>query len=434
MYLKNLKNYFFNVEIGFLTIISLGISYLTIYAVVYFLYVLFKKNKDREHSLFHPAISFIIPILNEEDNLHRAIGSILSQEYSGPIEIIAIDDGSTDKSRAILKDYEKKGLIKLIKKNEPGKPTGKISSVNLGIKEAKHEIIGILDADSYLNNDAVKNMIGEFENPEVGAVVPIQKVHKPRNLLERMQTIEYTLSMCTRKIISDTGSLFMTHGVGCLFKKKAVQEVGCFEKNTLTEDLNIGLKLSKKGYKIKSNFKAIGYTVVPKKTKQVIKQRLRWNGGLFENSYWFKDLFFNKKYGNMGLFILPLNLIWSGASVYITLMWLKDFIQNTYYDIKDLIITNYDWIYFFKNKLDSLLKFHLNELTILSIISIIMFLSFYFIISRKIKLSIKESLLSYLLLPFYFTIFLTLNAITLILTPIYLKQKGGKPWLTDKII
>ncbi len=419
-------------NISFLTIISLAISYLTIYAVVYFTYIYFYKSKDKEHTLFHPNISMIIPAYNEENNIKKCINSLINQEYNGRIEIIVIDDGSTDKTRRILKNYESKRLIKLILKNKPGKPTGKISSINLGVKIAKNSIVGVLDADSYLNSKAIKNMIGEFENSEVGAVVPIVKVHKPKKFLERMQVIEYTLSMCVRKLASNTGSLFLTHGVGTLFRKKALREVNYFEDNTLTEDLNIGLKLIKKGYRIRSLFNAIGYTVVPDQTSGVIKQRLRWNGGLFENSYWFKDLLLNKKYGNTGLFILPMNLMWSGVTVYVAINWIKDSIKDLYYDVKDLIITNFDWHYFISNKLTDLMKINITELTILSVISTIMFISFYTLMNHKIKINLKESFISYLLLPFYFSIFFLLNAISIILTPIYLIKRGGKPWLSDK--
>jgi hypothetical protein len=61
-----------------------------------------------------------------------------------------------------------------------------------------------------------------------------------------------------------------------------------------------------------------------------------------------------------------------------------------------------------------------------------MFLVFYYIMSKKVKLSFKESIISYLLLPFYFTVFLAINAAAVILTPAYLKKRGGKAWLTDK--
>jgi cellulose synthase/poly-beta-1,6-N-acetylglucosamine synthase-like glycosyltransferase len=413
--------------IDLLAIITWAISYILIYCSVYFFYIHYTKKEDVD-TKYHPGVSIITSAYNEESNIKRLIESVINQDYGGDIELIVMDDGSTDNTGKITKSYPQ---VRYVRVTPPGKPQGKTKTINHGVKLAKHEIVGVLDADSYLHNKAIKNMAYEFKNPEVGSVVPITKVHNPKNLLERLQLIEYTLSMCVRKLTSNTNSLFMTHGVGTLFKKKALKEVGYFEENTLTEDLNIGLKLSKAGYKIKSNFKAIGYTVVPRKTKELIKQRLRWNGGLFENSYWFRDMFFKKKYGNLGLFILPINLAWSGITVFTVIRWLIKGIKGLYYGIKDLIITNMDWLYFIRNKLTiSALIF--NEMTVLSLISLVMFISFYYIMSKKVNLSMKESLISYLLLPFYFVILLAINAFATMLTPIYLLKKGGRPWLTDK--
>jgi cellulose synthase/poly-beta-1,6-N-acetylglucosamine synthase-like glycosyltransferase len=416
-------------ELDLITIISLIITYITTYSMIYFLFIYLTKDRDREESLFHPNVTIIVPTHNEEKNISRAIESIINQEYKGRIELLVMDDGSTDNTKKIVNSYPG---VKYFQSSPKGRPQGKTKTINKGVKIAKHGIIGILDADSYLSRDALKKMIGEFENLKTGAVVPLVKVHEPRNFLERMQVIEYTLSMCLRKLVSNTGGLFLTHGVGTLFRKKALKEINYFEEDTLTEDLNVGLKLIKAGYQIKSTFKAIGYTVVPKTTKHVIKQRLRWNGGLFENSYWFREMFFNKKYGNLGMFVLPINLIWSFVTVYAAGSWIRDTLNNIFNDLRSLLITEFDWPFFFQRKINAFLSFNINEFTIITIISFILFLVFYSIMSRKSDFTFKESLINYLFMPFYFTIFLAINALTVIASPLYLLRKGGKPWLTDR--
>jgi len=416
-------------ETSLLTIISLFISYVTIYGVVYFIYVYLKRDSEPEATLFHPDVSMIIPAHNEAANISSCIKSLLSQDYDGKIEIIVLDDGSTDGTRKIVSKY---ASVRFIQSSKPGRAVGKTITVNKGVLLAKHELVGVLDADSYLDVNAIKNMVRHFESPVIGAVVPIVKVHNPRNLIEKMQMIEYTLSMCVRKIVSNTGALFMTHGVGTIFRKSALKKVGLFEAKTLTEDLNIGLKLIKAGYKLASSFNAVGYTVVPSTAKHVIKQRLRWNGGLFENSYWFRDIFFNKDYGNLGLFVLPINLFWSGVTVYIALMGVRDLLKDFYRDLRNLFITNFDFNYFLSGKIDSLMTFRVNELTIISMISVFMFISFYLMMNKQLRIGVKESLVSYLVLPFYFSVFFVINSIATIITPLYLAKRGGRPWLTDK--
>lgn len=416
-------------ETSLLTVISLFISYITIYGVVYFIYVYLKRGGEFEHTLFHPDVSMIIPTHNEAVNISDCIESLLVQDYNGRIEIIVMDDGSTDDTKRIVSGYKN---VRFVQSSKPGKPVGKTLTVNKGVSLASHELIGVLDADSYLDVNAIRNMARHFENPVIGAVVPIVKVHNPRNLIERMQMVEYTMSMCIRKIVSNTGALFMTHGVGTIFRKSALKKVGLFEAKTLTEDLNVGLKLVKAGYKLASSFNAIGYTVVPSTAKHVIKQRLRWNGGLFENSYWFRDIIFNRNYGNLGLFVMPLNLFWSGITVYIALIGLRDLLNDMYRDLRNLFITNFDFNYFLQGKINSLMTFRINELTIISLISVVMFISFYLMMNKQLRMGVKESFVSYLVLPFYFSVFFVINSIATIITPFYLAKRGGKPWLTDK--
>ncbi len=371
-------------------------------------------------SFYQPGVSVLIPAYNEEKNIANAIKSILDQTYKGDIEIIVLDDGSTDKTPEIAKKYP----VRYIKLGN--KPNGKTNAINKGIKIAKHDFICILDADSYLDKDALKEMMPEFQNKKVGAVIPIVRVHKPNKILEYLQLIEYTLSMSIRKIISNVNSLFITHGVGCTFRKSALFEVGLFETKTLTEDLNIGLKLVKKGYVLKSKFTAIGYTKVPSDTKGLFKQRLRWNGGLFENTFWFKELFFNKKYGNLGFFILPLNILWCIFTVYVAVNFVKDTFKWARNFVADLFLTNFDFNYLLSNYSFDL---NLNTTSIFSILTLAFFIGFFLLVSKKFKFSFKDYLISFLLLPIYFSLYFLLNATILITTPIYLFKKGGKGWL-----
>jgi len=415
----------------FFTLASLVIYFFLIYCSVYFFYIFFKRNEEPVPTLFHPGISVIIPIYNEEENIHNAITSILGQEYAGPIEIIAIDDGSTDNSRKILREYERKGLIKFVRKNKPGHPTGKISSLNLGIKLAKYDYVCVLDCDSMLEPSVFKELIGYFENPKVGAAVPVQKVYKPKTLLEKLQNIEYTLSMCIRKLLSNVGGLFMTHGVGTIFRKKALIEVGGFIEKTQTEDLNIAFKLIQRGYAIRSSFNAIGYTVVPKDLKSLYWQRIRWNSGLIENFIWYKHMIFNKEYGNLGMFVLPINIIGSFVLVYTLGLMIYEFLKNVYYNIKDLLLTNFDIAYFINENLKDLFRIRINSITVLSAISLILFIAFIYYMSKRLKTSAKGLIKSYLYLPFYFTIFFVLSAFFYIVSPYYAKKRWNKGWLKD---
>jgi len=130
--------------------------------------------------------------------------------------------------------------------------------------------------------------------------------------------------------------------------------------------------------------------------------------------------------------VLPINLFWSGVTVYIALMGVRDLLKDFYRDLRNLFITNFDFNYFLSGKIDSLMTFRVNELTIISMISVFMFISFYLMMNKQLRIGVKESLVSYLVLPFYFSVFFVINSIATIITPLYLAKRGGRPWLTDK--
>lgn len=409
-------------------LLNLVINFFIIYCSVYFFYTYFKKGGSRVASLFQPGISVIIPAYNEESNIKLAVDSCLNQSYNGDVEVIVVDDGSTDNTRKICRDYVKRGLIKLILKNKPGSPTGKISSVNLGIKRSKHDIVGILDADSFLDKNVFKELAGDFENQLVGAAVPIMKVHKPRNFLERLQSIEYTMSMCIRRLMASINCLFMTHGVGCLFRKSALKKVGYFKENTLTEDLNISLKLIKAGYQVTSSFRAVGYTKVPSKMNKLMKQRLRWNGGFCENIYWFKGFLMNKKYGNLGLFILPINMAWTGLTIYFLIQVINELIKFFTNGIKDLLLTGFDWGFLLNSYFGDFNLINFNPITVISMISLGLFMSFYYITSRRIGFNNKQIINNMFMFPFYFTVYFFLLGVFWLMTPFYMIKHGGVGW------
>ena len=100
-------------------------------------------------------VSVIVPIYNKENLISRCIESLIRQKYIN-IEIILVDDGSTDKSLAICQKYEKKDTrIKTYHKDNGG-----ISSArNYGIAKARGEWISFVDADDYVENDYIKLLI-----------------------------------------------------------------------------------------------------------------------------------------------------------------------------------------------------------------------------------------------------------------------------------
>ena len=93
-------------------------------------------------------VSIIIPVYNAEKYLKRCLDSVLSQTLKD-IEIICVNDGSTDNSIQILKEYGSK--IKVINQENQGLSVAR----NTGLKEAKGEFVAFLDSDDYYNKEYI---------------------------------------------------------------------------------------------------------------------------------------------------------------------------------------------------------------------------------------------------------------------------------------
>ena len=125
-------------------------------------------------------VSVIIPAYNEENYIEQCLSSLFSQSYKN-LEIIVVDDGSTDKTVNIIKSFKKVLLLK-------GEHKGPGFSRNLGAKQAKGKILVFVDADMSFEKDYIKNLISPIlENPSIIGTTHDYEVatntHNPSSLL-----------------------------------------------------------------------------------------------------------------------------------------------------------------------------------------------------------------------------------------------------------
>lgn len=260
----------------------------------------------------YPSITILIPAHNEEEGIAGTIGAVKKMEYPTPIEIIVLDDGSTDKTYEIAKRF--KG-IKIFRAE---KNMGKAAVLNKGISLAKGEIVGNVDADTYPNKDVLMKMIGYFNDEKVGASTALVIVDKPKTFLEKLQQLEYYVAFgFWHKSLSTIDGLYVTPGPMSLYRKSALLKIGGYDEKNITEDMEIALNLKQHGYKIGCCINSKVSTSVPSTFKGYFKQRLRWYRGAIYNSFKHKKLFFNKNNKHFGYFVFPLFLltIFVGASL-----------------------------------------------------------------------------------------------------------------------
>jgi len=291
----------------YLTYTFISFYFLTIYILTYF------QNKSQIYETIIPdeerSVSIVIPCFNGEKSIAKTIEAQLNSNYKSLKKIIVVDDCSTDNSAAIIKEYAKKYEQVMYVKTP--KNTGNAAGAkNYGSKFVKTKLIGFSDDDSVPSKTAIQEMVGFFNDKEVGAVTSRVLIMGKKNFLTRSQAIEYKIIAFTRKLLGFLESIYVTNGPLSIYRKTAFDQVGGFDIKNLTEDIEITWHFVSKGWKVHMAIPAIVYTFPPTTIRQWFKQRIRWNVGGLQTIAKYRKQFLST--GMLGLFIMP----------YFTLSWL----------------------------------------------------------------------------------------------------------------
>jgi len=294
----------------------------SLYFEVFLLLTYIEKRKYikteylEKKSEYWPSVDIVVPCFNESKTIIATINSLLNLDYpKDKFKVVVIDDGSTDDSLKTLQIFKGNSQVEIHHKENGGKFT----ALNFAIENSQADLFGCLDADSFVDKDALKNMMPYFENPKIMAVVPSIKVHAPGNVLQKIQKIEYGWGIFVRKVLTYLNALHVTPGPFTIFRRKIFENVGKYKHAHHTEDLEMALRLQKHHYKIANSHRSIVYTVTPKTIKTLYKQRRRWSYGFLKNAIDYKFMFFKKEYGNLGFFILPLAVISIFSAIYLAI-------------------------------------------------------------------------------------------------------------------
>ena len=280
----------------FYAVLIVSISRLSIRLILSLTYNLTRIKK--ELTTF-PKISIIVPAFNEAKTIKNCIKSLQNLDYPN-FEIIVIDDGSTDNTLEIASKYD---YAKVFSQENQGKPI----ALNNGISHSSGEIILTVDADTELDSKALKTIARRFAaNNKLGAVSGNVKVKREPTILNTIQSAEYATGInLVRKGQSVLGTVMIVPGPVAALKKEVIEEVGFFSDDTFAEDFDITVKILKKGYEIEYEEASLAYTDTPKNIEDLIKQRRRWYRGMIQVLDKYKSMYFNRKYGVVGLLGIP---------------------------------------------------------------------------------------------------------------------------------
>ena len=256
------------------------------------------KRRSKQPKAF-PKMSIIVPAHNEEKTIQSCIQSLQKLDYP-EYEVLVVDDGSTDKT--FEKASQCKG-IKVIHQENQGKP----KALNSGIQASNGQIILTVDADTTVDQQALKKIAARYEtNNKLGAVSGNVKVIAAPTILNVIQSAEYTTGInLIKKGQSMLGSVMIVPGPVAALRREAVEKAGFFSDDTFAEDFDITLKIIKSGYRVEYEEASLAYTEAPKTTEDLIKQRRRWYRGMIQVLDKHKDMYFNSKYGSAGTIGVP---------------------------------------------------------------------------------------------------------------------------------
>ncbi len=256
-----------------------------------------------------PSVTLIIPSMNGAKVISETIKALLKLNYpKNKLEIIIAPNNCTDNTEEVARRFLSKRL-KVISVKIPKGKRGKAYAVNYCLKHAKGDLVGVLDDDSVLEKDAVLTMVHYFEEPNTASVCSTCKVYKPKNILEKIQSIEYVIAAFSKKLLASIDSLFITPGSLSVYRKNILKKIGGFDEQNLTEDIEMGVRLNHLGYDVRLELDSISYTKVPRTVKDYHHQRIRWSRGFYQTVIKHRDMLLKWKHGLLGAFILPIILL-----------------------------------------------------------------------------------------------------------------------------
>lgn len=262
---------------GFAFFYPLFMAWLWIAGGIWFYF----KREYRQNDLPEPSqegCSIIIPCFNEEEQVRATIRYAMQTQY--PLfEVIAVNDGSSDRTAEILDElaaqYPKLRVVHLAENQ------GKAYALRAGTMVSQYEFLVCIDGDALLHPHAVFWMMHQLTSyPRVGAVTGNPRIINRSSILGKLQVGEFSSIIDLIKRAQRTyGRIFTVSGVIAGFRKTALDRIGYWRDDMITEDIDVSWRLQFDHWDLQYVPKALCYIYMPETFKGLWKQRLRWSQG-----------------------------------------------------------------------------------------------------------------------------------------------------------
>lgn len=273
---------------------------------------------------FKPGVSIIIPVFNEEEWIQRTILSSIDQTYPiDKLEVIIVDDCSTDqtasKIREIIEKINSEGerfrtkerlSFHILPEN-----AGKREALVAGVNQAKHELVVFVDSDSFLEPNAILNIVQPFQDPKMGGVAGRTEVeNKFTNMLTKLQTVRYYIAFRIMKAAESTFDCVtcLSGPLSCYRKSLVLENKDAWlNQRFLGHPATFGDDRSMTNYILKTHRtgyqdQAVCSTIVPSDFRVFLKQQMRWKRSWLRESLRALTFIFKKEPFMMVFFLIGL--------------------------------------------------------------------------------------------------------------------------------
>jgi cellulose synthase/poly-beta-1,6-N-acetylglucosamine synthase-like glycosyltransferase len=295
-----------------------------------------------------PRITMLAPAYNEEATVTESVRSLLTLHYAR-LEVILINDGSKDRTldvligefglkpvfveqefllntqpiRAVYRSAGHPNLLVVDKVNG-----GKADALNVGLNLASGDLVCAMDADTLIEPDALQRMVRPFlfsddyvaaggtiriANGSTARAGRIIDLGVPRQAIPGFQIVEYLRAFLFGRLgWNKLGGNLVISGAFGLFRREAVIAVGGYAHGSVGEDMELVLKLRRRGYEVSGVPREVAFvpdpvawTEAPESARVLARQRDRWHRGLADTLWRHRSLAFNPKYGVLGMVVVP---------------------------------------------------------------------------------------------------------------------------------
>lgn len=298
---------FFSVFYSFgLAVFLLGVQSLVFFPLT-IAYEIWKRRALKALPEFTGKVSVIVPAYNEEKTIHSSLSTLLKSNYPN-LEVIVVNDGSSDQTERCIEDFIASKRIIYIKQQN----AGKASALNHGISMASGEVILYTDADSLFLPETISQMVRWFADPAIDAVCGNDMPLNPQNAIHRFLVITTHIGTgFVRRALSIIGCLPIISGNLGAIRKKTLDEIGGFV-NMWGEDLEITFRLHKFGKRIIFDPQPKVVAECPGTLRALWKQRVRWVRSYFKIVIYHRALFFSPRHAPFSWY-LPINFLNMGV-------------------------------------------------------------------------------------------------------------------------